>query len=258
MMPVLRLKRLLIVRGLLCYTLLYLSSRRTSSAFTTRSPVTPTRTASQKLMMLDPSDVLSHFGHHQNNLDSLQTLLSSSYAVVTDKVLVPAHGHTQTLWGPPDPYLAAGKSIAPTVKSLSDMNIEVPKDIPEQVQAAVSKGWKYLDATRVKPENVLPGFSPTGGILPSHDPRLESLETPASFAAQVEWASRFLNVVDKLPSAAFAYALVEFFILRPGIDLYKEDIEEETGSVLVESIVTSGVRLGVFCLVAAATTTLFG
>jgi len=193
--------------------------------------------------------------HASQQLDSM---LSTMYTATADAVLKPAHGHTQPLWGPPDPYLSAGKSIAPSANSLSDMGImKGTQDLPQQAQIAASKGWNILDSTAIKAENILPGFRPTGGILPGHNPRIPA-ETSDTFAAQVEWSASFLNVFDKLPSTAFAYALVEFFLLRPGIDSYKEDIELEPGSAFAETVVTTGVRLGVFLILAVVTTGLFG
>jgi hypothetical protein len=55
-------------------------------------------------------------------------------------------------------------------------------------------------------------------------------ETPGSFASQVEWAARFLGVVDGLPAAALLYALLEFLGLRSGVDSYKDDADPATTS----------------------------
>lgn len=172
-------------------------------------------------------------------------------------------GHTQPLWGPPDPYLSAGKSIAPSARALTDLGVTDPSSTgtappdtwPKLAQLAVQDGVRVLDSAALKAENFLPGFTPTGGILPTHS---APLETPASFAAQVEWSAAFLNVVDKLPRAAFVYCLVEFFFLRPGIDRYTDEVELEPMRALTESVAVTGVRLAMFCLVAAVTTTIFG
>lgn len=188
---------------------------------------------------------------------TLATLLSTLYTTTVDHVFQPAaHGHTQPLWGPPDPYLSAGRSIAPPTKALMDMGI-VPADgsavesLPANVQTAVSKGWHVLNGDNIKSQSLLPGFSPTRGILPQHSPVPE--ETPETFAAQVEWAARYMNVVDKLPYAALAYGMVEFFLLRPGIDRYKEDVEDEPARAFIETVKVTGVRLGVFFVIAIVT-----
>ena len=52
--------------------------------------------------------------------------------------------------------------------------------------------------------------------------------------------------------------MVEFFILQPGIDLYKEDIEDNPSGVFAESVVVTGVRLGAFALIGLVTTTVVG
>jgi len=199
----------------------------------------------------------------------LEAVLTTLYAATSDVVLKPAHGHSQPLWGEPDPYLAAGKSIAPSAKALAEMGIQKAsvtaaaasssgEKFSAQVQRVASDGWSILNGANVHQENVMPGFAPTGGILQHHDPRVPA-ETPETFAAQVEWSAKFLNVIDKLPYAALAYAMVEFFFVRPGLDVYKEDIEEgDPTELLMETVMVTGVRLGAFALVAVATLILFG
>ena len=208
---------------------------------------------------------------------SLEAILSTMYAATSDVMLKPAHGHTQPLWGPPDPYLSAGKSIAPSAKSLIDMGIQEASNaitsgaaaagqqqqgggggaLAEEVRAAASNGWKVIDGSGIKAENVLPGFAETGGILPRHSAGVPD-ETPETLAAQVEWSAKFLNVVDRLPYVAFLYATVEFFFLRPNLDLYKEDIEDEPSKAAIETAVVTGVRLIAFAVISLFTLIIFG
>lgn len=209
-----------------------------------------------------PSPIASLGNSHRHSLGSVYVNshgVRYSEAVLSQMiVLKPAMEHTQPLWGPPDPYLSAGRSIAPSAKSLADLGIEKSTEgWPELAQMAVKDGVSVIDKAAIHAESLLPGFASVHGILPSHDPGVPP-ETPATFAAQVEWAAGFLNVVDKLPEAAFAYALIEFFILRPGIDMYKEDVEEDPGRAFADTLAVAGVRLGMFCIVAAVTTTIFG
>jgi hypothetical protein len=186
---------------------------------------------------------------------NLQTfLLQSIY-------LKPAMEHMQPLWGPPDPYLAAGKSIAPSSTALTDMGIadQLQTDgWSELARNMVQRGTVMIDKANIKAASVLPGFTPTGSLLSTHSPYLPTESTPATFAATVEWASGFINILDKLPEAAFAYALVEFFILRPGIDLYKEDVEEDPTRAFADALAVTGVRLSMFCVVAIVTAGVFG
>ena len=179
--------------------------------------------------------------------------------------LQPAHGHSNPMFGPPDPYLEAGKSIAPSTRALSDMGITVPTTpaemIPdaspafqESVNAAMTKGWKVLDSATIQGAKVginhLPGFSDTRGILGT---RLPPLESPESFAAEVKWAAGYFDVMDKLPLVAMGYVLLEFFILRPGIDLYKEEIEDDPDGALADTISVAIVRLAAFAILSVMT-----
>jgi hypothetical protein len=136
-----------------------------------------------------------------------------------------------------NPYWYMDKSIPPTAKSVADRGVTV------------------IDSASIRSERWFPGFAPTGGILPGHS---APPETPESFAGAVQWSADFLNVVDKLPEAVFAYALVEFFILRPGIDKYREDIDEEPARAVADFVAVSAVRLAMFGVVAIVTTTIFG
>ena len=187
------------------------------------------------------------------------SLLASSIHVgdltISPNTLQPAHEHVESWFGATDPYLKAGHSIAPSQKALQSLGVEPTGDLPDRLQQALAQGWKLLDARTIQQEAFLPGFTPTSGILPSHS---APPETPESFAAQVEWSARYLKVVDKLPQAAFVYALVEFFFLRPNIDLYKEEIRQEPGAVALETAVTVGVRLAALSVVGFFTLAIFG
>jgi hypothetical protein len=178
-----------------------------------------------------------HYQYQRSN-SFLQASSLSSFNVA---ILKPATEHTQPLWGPPDPYLSAGKSIAPSAKALADMGIAPPD----------------VDSAAIHAQMLLPGFSPTRGILPTHVMGLPA-ETPETFAAQVEWSTRFLNVIDHIPTIVIAYALVEFFLLRPNLDLYQEDIREQPTQIMAETVAVTGVRLGVFFVIAILTCTIFG
>ena len=174
---------------------------------------------------------------------------------LTLNTLQPAHEHVEGWFGASDPYLAAGHSIAPSAKALENLGIERTGDLPDRLNQVLSQGWKLLDARTIQQQTVLPGFSPPSGILPTHS---APPETPESLAASVEWSARYLKVVDKLPEAALAYALVEFFLLRPNIDLYKEEIRQEPGAVALETAVTVGVRVAALSVVGAVTLGIFG
>jgi hypothetical protein len=176
---------------------------------------------------------------HLQNQRSHSFLQASPLSSFNVALLKPATEHTQPLWGPPDPYLSAGKSIAPSAKALADLGIA------------------DVDGAAIHAQTLLPGFSPTRGILPTHVMGLPA-ETPETFAAQVEWSARFLNVVDQIPTIVIAYALVEFFLLRPNLDLYLEDIRQQPTRIAAGTVAVTGVRLGVFFVIGILTCTIFG
>jgi hypothetical protein len=192
-----------------------------------------------------------------------------SFALTTTN-LQSATGHSNPLFGPPDPYLAVGKSIAPSSKALSDMGITQAKTVSDMipdaspsfqqsVTNAMDKGWKVLDNTKLMNGGAhsLPGFSETHGILPTHSLNVPA-ETPATFAAEVQWAANYFNVMDKLPFAAFWYCMFEFFILRPGIEFYKEDIEADPVGVAADTLSVATVRIVAIAIISFATATFFG
>jgi hypothetical protein len=223
---------------------------------------------------------------------SLEAIVSTMYAQTSAIAVVEAHGHSQPFWGPADAYLTAGKSIAPPTQNLIDMGIitstaakggggnaaadALSKDNSElarTIQEEMSKGWKFLDYNNIQIKN-LPGQPTTsqGSYMPGFvDPASTSLlsqpetrlypdynETPETFVLMVKWASGLINVIDKLPIAAFCYALIEFFILRPNLDTTKRQVLQEPGASTAESIATTSVRLSVFMFVALFTLIIFG
>ena len=118
-----------------------------------------------------------------------------------------------------------------------------------------------IDSTRIHVEDVLPGFTPTGGILSPHIVPFDQQPPPpsvVSFVASIDWASKFINVIDKLPIAVLVYVLIEFFLLRPNINTYKEDIEENPSGIFADTFAVSTVRVSMFCIVAIATLGVFG
>lgn len=208
---------------------------------------------------VDPTDFMSLISGSHSSPAELAAFLSTTLSTA----ITTAHGHSNPLFGPPDPYLAAGKSIAPSAKALMDLGVTPPKSLSEMfpgssealqqyLSVSMQKGWHVLDGSDIKISNVnhLPGFQDTRGIFGVREARLES---PEAFSAEVKWAAGYFNVMNKLPFVAFYYALVEFFILRPGVDMYKEDIEDDPEGVLANTLSVSIVRFGVFALIAMFT-----
>jgi hypothetical protein len=210
---------------------------------------------------IDPTEIVSAASSHVSHPEIpalLSTLMSSA--------LQPAHGHSNPLFGPPDHYLEAGKSIVPSAKALLNMGVDsqtsntLPEASPafqESVTAAVNKGWKLLNGANIRSgaEGHLPGFEDTQGILSA---RGVPADSPESFASEVKWAAGYFNVMDKLPFVAFWYAMVEFFILRPGVDMYKEDIEDDPVGVTVDTVSVTAIRMAAIALISTVTLGFFG
>ncbi len=236
----------------------FLSLCHTYVAFHTPH-VSTSRTTKLHVTGVDPTDFLSFVSTGQSFPSEITAFLSTTLSTA----IPVAHGHANPMFGPPDPYLAAGKSIAPSAKALVNLGItstktvnemlpESPEALQQYLTAVIKKGWNVLDASTIKvlDTNHLPGFTDTRGIFGS---RALPLESPESFAAEVKWAAGYFNVMNKLPFVAFYYALAEFFFLRPGVDMYKEEIEDDPEGVLADTISVSIVRFGVFALIAMLT-----
>lgn len=181
----------------------------------------------------------------------------------------PASEHTQSWFGVPDPYLSAGKSIAPSTKALSDMGITITDktNLLPSVGATgsstvkdISSSTKYIiDSTFIQNHDVLPGFTPTGGIL--QHPSMIDIDAPpsvVSFVASIDWASNYINVIDKIPIVVLFYVCIEFFILRPNINLFKEDIDDDPMGTFVNTITVTSVRLIMFFVLTIVTVGVFG
>ena len=258
--------RIAISASMMLMIIISLMSRitTTTSAFSTTTFVLETgRNAIRKHAGRDRTLQLS-LGAIDSQQQQLQTFLMQSV------YYKPATEHTQPFWGGTlDPYLTAGKSITPSTKALSEMGITTINDKSNVIAVfgeKITNDHKFIiDSTRIQMEDVLPGFTPTGSLLSPHnvpfDPTIMTSPSPpsvVSFVASIDWASKFINVIDKLPIAVLVYVLVEFFLLRPNINTYKEDIEENPSGIFADTIAVTTVRVSMFCVVAIATLGVFG
>jgi hypothetical protein len=234
-----------------------------SAAFQAPSQIQRSRSRSLQLQIaIDPNDIATAASHISR--PEIPALMSTALS----SALTPAHGHSNPLFGPPDPFLAAGKSIAPSAKALVDMGVTQAKTVGDMVPdatpafqnsvgAALNKGWKVLMESSIKGTGVdhLPGFTDTEGIF---GVRQGMPDSPESFALEVKWAAGYFDVMDKLPFVAFWYAMVEFFILRPGVDLYKEEIEDDSTGVTIDTFAVGAVRVAAFAFISTVTLGLSG
>ena len=202
------------------------------------------------------TDVSDATRNLRSNYPALPSMISTMLA---SAAVVPAHGHSNPLFGPPDPYLQAGTSIAPSAKALSNLGLTAPpatmtvqdidSSLTRKVDVAAKKGYNILDGRKIvqgADDTVLPGFAHTKSILA---PQSNVQDTPSQFLFRIKLAEALGPLFDKLPFVAFYYVLVEFFILRPNNkDLYVEDVEEDQMGVAVETLSDLGVRLGIFAV----------
>lgn len=227
----------------------------TTTAFTATSTINPMKATTTMWTMVD--------SFSQDQQVELPSQLVSVY-------MKPASEHTQSWFGSSDPYLSAGKSIAPTSKALSDMGITITDKanllLNDPSVSSINKdapsSTKYIiDSTFIQHHTLLPGFAPTRGIL---DPSLidsNSIDAPpaaVSFVATIDWASHYINIIDKIPIVVLFYVCIEFFILRPNINLYKEDIDENPMGTFVNTVTVTSVRLAMFFILTIFTVGVFG
>ena len=197
----------------------------------------------------DPNDwahIASQIHHH--DISSWDALLSTLQATTVEGVLKPAHGHSQSMFGPIDPILASGKSLAPDLKALgiSPSDPVAIDQLPEALQSLIRKGDKVVDSSHFEAvSRSLPGPSETHGIFPRSRTDIPEANDAIKLA-QGKHIAKFNNILEKLPYLALGYGILEFGVLRGDVDVSKEDIEDYRAEVDAETIAVGGVRLGVF------------
>jgi hypothetical protein len=146
----------------------------------------------------------------------------------------------------PTPEGLRGLSIVPPSTSAKELLPEASEAVQKKAQAAMDTGMQILDEQKILGGGFssFAGFEPTRSILAPHIEETVSPDSPIKFAARMRGAETILPVIDKLPFVAFYYALVEFFFLRPNVDLYKEEIEDDPIGVTAETISDIAVRVG--------------
>jgi hypothetical protein len=251
---------------ILSMTIMMMTMSTTTMAFTTL--IVPVPAVQRRTCFMSPSKRSGRYTKLQLSLLSQQQqqLYQSIQSIILFQsvYMKPAAEHTQPFWGGSlDPYLTAGKSIAPSSKALSELGITTINDKSNAIavfgEKITSDNKFIIDGTHIQMEDVLPGFTKTGGILSQHT-TFDATPPPSvvSFVASIDWASKFINVIDKLPIAVLVYVLIEFFLLRPNINTYKEDIEEDPTGIFADTMAVATVRVTMFCIVAIATVGVFG
>jgi hypothetical protein len=163
------------------------------------------------------------------------------------------------LFGPPDPYLLKMQSIAPLPDAFDKTGLDVPTlideaSIPDRIRGAFDYARKgtFVDPTKIIQidDGASPGFVKTGTFFPE----LKAVPTSQEYQLGVLDAEvGKMKVLQKLPIAAFITVLIDFFLVTPGVEVYKEEIEEGGGEIAKESVVAGGFRVAVLALVAGLT-----
>lgn len=220
-----------------------------------------TRCSSRRLLRttrmsltIDPNDAIHAHSH-------VEALLSTLYA----EVLKPAHGHSQPLFGAVDPILSAGKSIMPSKSAFVDAGLAdsvntIPVNLSEKVVESLSKTPnKYIidPNSVISFDKVLPGFTPTGHFLPQHSESFPQ-ETQQSLILEMGGIAKMMRVVNVLPMAAFLYTCAEFFLVKPGYDAYKEELDEDRAAANVEFMALTGFRLAIMSAIGVLALFFFG
>lgn len=209
----------------------------------------------------------------------------STMVMASAAASVPAHGHSNPLFGPADPYLQSGRSIAPSLDALSRLGLvstpaaredgtvgttgpSGPAAFRPSSSSASNRGSSragtraVLDGSKIVRQGgdaskaatataaaTLPGFAETRSLLA---PRAEEWDTFSQFRARIMLNAN-VNIpnLDKVPIVVLCYGLVEFFLLRPNTnDLYKEDVEEDPVGVTIETVSDVAVRVGILFVLA--------
>jgi len=145
----------------------------------------------------------------------------------------------------------------PPPKSVAELVPDATPEMQQSIKSAIKGGYKFIDASKMlegSGASHFRGFAETKGILAQ--PMVHEMKEK-QWGQLVDNVLSQVHVLDKLPTAAFLYLLVEFFILRPNVDLYKEDIEEDATGVLIESTVSIGVRMVALAIVGVITLIIF-
>jgi hypothetical protein len=238
--------------------------------------------------LIDPSDLpslLTSALHHtpststsimdNNHIDGLlSTMLSYAPPLYPkDPPPLPPHDFTWEAFGhgvkdffAPLEFTKDPKSIVPNAEGLRNLGVEhgkTAKDLlpkaSEAMQAraqdAMDHGWNILnveDITYGGMKDAPYYANEFRGVLAPHVKSTAPV-SGEEFAGRIKYSAYMFPLIDRLLHVAFYYGLVEFFFLRPNLDLYKEEVEDDPMGVATETVSDVGVRMGVFFFLAVVT-----
>jgi len=217
--------------------------------------------------IIDPVDIPAILTTAQHAAD---LPISSLFAVLTSTLDFSGGSIAPSVHAMAEMGLAQGTATAiPMAKAattaaatIQDMIPSAGEAIQAQAQDALNGGWKVMDASKFVHggDASFPGFSETKSILAPHllpgssDESVTMTSWPQGmFKARLSYASTMLRAFEKLPYVAFGYVLLEFFFLRSGVDVYKEDVEDDPSGVFAETVSDVGVRFAFLFVLAVIT-----
>jgi len=225
------------------------------------SPSSSRRLSTTKIHLMDPHHLMTTaVDNHHIVGDSIDAAQNAYETLVTTLVapamkLTPAHEHVNPLFGPPDPYLQAGRSIAPmNPNAFQDAGLTVPKpldhvDLPEDFQKLMMQNKRaVLDPNSITAfDDVMPGFKKSADAGAVAGNKFLSGVTPgdisqATMEEEMKYAIFNMHVIRKLPMAALLYVMTEFFLIKPVADMYADDIEDDRVGVMTDQVSVYGMR----------------
>lgn len=181
----------------------------------------------------------------------MEALISTLYAGAAK--LPEAHGHSQSLFGPVDLYLTKMQSIVPATKGTLPTVIE-ESAIPDKIRGAFdfARRGDFVDPTNIVriDGDAPPGFNKVDSFFPVLQPPPTSIDYQLGVMNQEVFN---LRALQKVPIAAFITVLVDFFLVSPGMEIFKEEIEEDGERIMQETAVSGVARVAVLAVVAGLT-----
>ena len=212
-----------------------------------------TRQETLREMSVDPSDITASVQQISDH-PALEAIFSTLYSSAIK--LQPAHGHSQALFGPVDPYLLKMQSILPAPNAGANLGATVVDEasIPEKIMGAFeyARRGDFVDPTHILRVD---GDAPPGFVSPNtFFPKLQEVPMTQDYQLGVLNAEvGNLRALQKIPIAAFITVLVDFFLVTPGMEIFKEEIEENGEQVTRESAMAGASRVAVLAIVAGLT-----
>lgn len=208
---------------------------------------------SRREVAVDPSDIASSITQIADQHPTMEALISTLYTATIKNP--EAHGHSQSLFGPVDVYLKQMESIAPATKGTLPTIVQ-DADIPDKIRGTFDYARakpNFVDPTTIIriDSDASPGFAKMGNFFPN---RMATPAPTTDYQLGVMNQEVFnLRALQKVPLAALLTVIVDFFVVSPGIEVFKEEIEEEGDRVMQEAVMAGTARVAVLAVVAGLT-----